>query len=220
MSTLILPICGESTRYPNQPPKWSIVHRGKTMLEHSVAGIPLDFFDDVVVIILEKHLDLYTKLNVPYKIIALPKQTANQAETVYQGITKNRIKGHIVIKDCDNYFKVQPIRDNFVAYFPLSGDVHNAENKSYIEINVYGLITNIIEKITISNTFCCGMYGFANSDFFCKTYEQNPKYVKFISDIILYQLLNNQIFIPVKVKDYVDWGTLKDWQCYIERSEE
>lgn len=215
MSTLILPICGESTRYPNMPPKWSIMMDGQTMLERSIAGLPLESFDQITVIMLRKHLEYKPLCNIPYNVIYLKQQTSSQVETVYKGLIYNGIAGPIVIKDCDNYFVTKPVEGNFVAYSTLSGDIHNAENKSYIEINEHGIITNIIEKRVISPTFCCGMYGFQDAEQFVGLYKNNRSF-KYISDVIFYMILHGIIFYAVEGADYVDWGTLEDFKRFQE----
>lgn len=213
MSVLVLPICGLSTRYPDQPPKWAIEYQGKTMLEHSISGLPLDFFDKIIVIMLQKHYT-YPTLSIPHTKVALEYQTANQVQTVYEGLIQANITGEFVVKDCDNYFKIQPIHDNFVAYHILSGEIHNAENKSYIEINEHGNIINIVEKRVVSSTFCCGMYGFKDVEQFIDQYNKTVVAYNYLSDVIFQQLLRGRIFKPVMATDYIDWGTLDDWQRF------
>ena len=103
-----------------------------------------------------------------------PEQTSSQSETVYKVIKDLGIEGFIFIKDSDNYYEceiTEPI--NQVAYFDLnSEDNINARNKSYIQLDVNGILTNIVEKNVVSSTFSCGGYGFADAQDFCSSYEK------------------------------------------------
>jgi hypothetical protein len=49
-------------------------------------------------------------------------------------------------------------------------------------------------------------------DDFIRYYEQNMEYSPlYMSHIIYSALLDGQSFRPIKVKNYKDWGTRKDW---------
>jgi len=113
MRTLVLPICGESSRY-NRVPKWNIEFHGKKMLEHSIWSLDTSMFDDILVIMPERDKDLDT-FEFEHDTIYLPNQTKNQPETVYLGVY-NR-SGQIIVKDCDNIFRTPILNDNFVSYY-------------------------------------------------------------------------------------------------------
>ena len=58
MKTLILPIAGESSRFPGMRPKWLLtMPDGKIMLEKAVEILEMSDYDRVVVVCLKKHLD-------------------------------------------------------------------------------------------------------------------------------------------------------------------
>ncbi len=64
MFTLILPVAGRSSRFPNMRPKWLLtMPDGKLMIEKSVEQIDLAVFDRVVIVCLKEHLEKYTALS-------------------------------------------------------------------------------------------------------------------------------------------------------------
>ena len=57
MINLILPVAGQSSRYPNMRPKWLItLPDGKLMIEKSVEKFNLKIFNKVYVVVLKEHL--------------------------------------------------------------------------------------------------------------------------------------------------------------------
>ena len=49
MKTLIVPMAGQSSRFPNTRPKWMLTHpaTNRFMVTESISGINLDFFDKI-----------------------------------------------------------------------------------------------------------------------------------------------------------------------------
>jgi len=117
MKTLIIPVAGQSSRYPDMRPKWLLtMPDGSLMIEKSISQFDLSLFKRVVIIALEDHIKKYSSINILVKnlkkniskkiqIILLKKNTSCQAETVYLGIKKAKVTGGVVIKDSDNTFK-------------------------------------------------------------------------------------------------------------------
>jgi len=226
---LILPIAGESSRFPNMRPKWMLTHpSGKLMLLESISGLNVEDFDSVYAVALQHHEDKYsfsaglTKAfkeiypNIDFNLILLGSPTRSQPETVYQAIKLANITGAICVKDCDNFFKIDVKPLNFISFSSLENNQSiNASNKSYIEINEHGLITNIVEKKVISPYFCTGAYGFADATTYVKYYERcNDIENLYISHIMFSMLLDDISIVHVESKEYKDWGTIEDWQKY------
>ena len=68
-------------------------------------------------------------------------------------------------------------------------------------------ITNIIERKIIGNLFSAGGYCFKSADDFCSYYQELQQYDKlYLSHVIYSMLLNNKVFRPIKVNNYIDWG--------------
>lgn len=232
MRNLIIPLCGKSTRFPNTRPKWMLsTPEGDFMVVKAILGIKLQEFDRIYLSVLPEHqaygFEKGLKENLKshglgkkVKIVVL-EPTKSQPETVYKTVLKEKIKGSIFIKDCDNYFELEESPEgNCVAYCSLSDfDNINANNKSYINIGENNQITNIIEKEIVSTTFCCGGYGFEDAQDFVKTYETH-QYRKdlYISDIIFDSMIKGgKSFAAIESQNYVDFGTAEDWQKYRDK---
>ncbi len=240
MKTLILPVAGQSSRYEGTRPKFLLTHpNGRLMITESIRGLNPAQFDEIVIIALLEHHKKYdfgsaliNEISFEYKlkkdkvtIVYLPKPTKSQPETIYEGIKGYEVDGHyspirgrIIIKDCDNQFTldVGKREGNFVAIADLNkaGKI-NAGNKSYVQIGQKNTIVNIVEKQVISNEFCVGAYGFADVKDFLKYYEELKNYDSlYVSHIIYKMILDKHLFFTKEVKNYVDWGTLKDWLDY------
>ncbi|MCL9821079.1 hypothetical protein NCR96_04915 [Helicobacter sp. 14348-15] len=226
---LILPVAGKSSRFPDLKPKWLLTHpNGNMMIIEAIKGLDLNKFKNIYLICIREHYEKYKlgsflknqfeKLNCESKlqIIILEKQTDSQPQTVYEAIKKGKITGGIYIKDSDNYFTEQRIEGNFVSVCDLNEvDISNARSKSYITTNEHGILTNISEKKIISSKFNVGGYGFEDCDLFCKYYEKlSHEKDLYISHIIYSMILDNHLFNISMVQNYVDWGTLKEWNHY------
>ena len=154
---------GKSSRFPGMRPKWMLTHpmTNRFMVTESILGINLDFFDSIYFIFLREHEEKYKFLRGFDKeldecglleksnFIFLDGQTSSQSETVYNAIKKANIQEFIFIKDSDGGYKCNiETTNNQIAFFDLNDmDDINARTKSYIELDVNGVVTNIVEKI-------------------------------------------------------------------------
>lgn len=232
MVSLLVPMAGKSTRFPNTRPKWMLSHPGSNrfMGIESITGLNLDFFEKIYFICLKEHESQYQFLNgfetelkkigigSKTEIILLDEKTDSQSETVFTAIKKKNITGFVFVKDSDNYFKVNLANQtNQICYFDLNEkDGINARNKSYLDLDTNGIVSNIVEKKIISSNFSVGGYGFSSAEEFCKTYE-NLKDIEgecYISNIIFEMLLSGKTFFGTCTSNYKDWGTIDDWNKY------
>lgn len=231
MFTLILPVAGRSSRFPNMRPKWLLtMPDGKLMIEKSVENINLDTFDNIVVVCLKEHLEKYTtaemvidsferSTGVIPQLVILDEPTSSQSDTIYQAIKQGNIEGSIFIKDCDNVFTCHPEPINSVTTIDLNDiELVDAKNKSYVEVDSLGVISNIVEKEVISNYFCCGGYSFQSAQEFCSVFESisSDKEV-YISHVIYKMLMSNAEFVRKSASDYTDWGTLREYRHYCKK---
>ncbi|EGQ9189864.1 hypothetical protein F7J78_19165, partial [Vibrio cholerae] len=222
MFTLILPVAGRSSRFPNMRPKWLLtMPDGKLMIEKSIEKLDLSVFDKVVIVCLQEHLEKYTtaemviesftsSTSIVPELVILKEPTSSQSETIYQAVKQGNIEGSIFIKDCDNVFSCQPEPINSVMAIDLNKiDLVDAKNKSYIEVDSLGRISNIVEKEVISNYFCCGGYSFVSASDFCNVFESiSSKKEVYISHVIYKMLMSNEEFLKKSADEYIDWGTL------------
>jgi len=212
-------------------PKWMLTHpmTNRFMVTESILGLNLDFFDNIWFICLQEHEDKYqfmkglvseldeVGLRAKSNIVLLPEQTDSQSETVYTFLSGQELEGFVFIKDSDGFYRCDVEERNQVAYFDLNDmDDINARTKSYIELDVNNVITNIVEKKVVSSTFSSGGYGFADAKEFCKTFEklQDMDGECYISHIIFEMMLSGSTFYGTKTTDFKDWGTLDAWNKY------
>jgi len=156
-------------------------------------------------------------LRAKSNIVLLPEQTDSQSETVYTFLSGYELDGFIFIKDSDGFYRCDVEERNQVAYFDLNDmDDINARTKSYVDLDVNDVVTNIVEKKVISSTFSSGGYGFADAKEFCKTFEklQDMDGECYISHIIFEMMLSGSTFYGTKTTDFKDWGTLDAWNKY------
>ena len=224
-------MAGRSTRFPNMRPKWMLSHpmSHRMMVTEAISGLNLDFFDNIYFICLQQHEDKYSfmkgfvaelddaGLRAKSNIVLLPEQTDSQSETVYTFLSGYDLDGFIFIKDSDGFYRCDVEERNQVAYFDLNDmDDINARTKSYVDLDVNDVVTNIVEKKVISSTFSSGGYGFADAKEFCKTFEklQDMDGECYISHIIFEMMLSGSTFYGTKTTDFKDWGTLDAWNKY------
>lgn len=228
---LIVPIAGQSSRFPGLRPKWMLNHpNGNLMIAQSIYGLDLSNIEEIIVICLKEHEDQYSvknmlfkqfqKINLADKLrVIVIEESQSQPHTVYQGLKLANVEGPIFIKDSDNFFTYKPDSANSVCYACFE-DLNrgNVTNKSYILQNESGRILNIVEKRVISDRFCCGGYSFADAFEFIKVYEQLQNIPNlYISHLIYQMILNGVTFSGKRVHNYLDWGTLEDWDAYRNR---
>ena len=199
------------------------------MVTEAISGLNLDFFDNIYFICLQEHEDKYSfmkgfvaelddaGLRAKSNVVLLPEQTDSQSETVYTFLSGYELDGLFLFKDSDGFYRCDVEERNQVAYFDLNDmDDINARTKSYVDLDVNDVVTNIVEKKVISSTFSSGGYGFADAKQFCKTFEklQDMDGECYISHIIFEMMLSGSTFYGTKTTDFKDWGTLDAWNKY------
>lgn len=224
---VIVPAAGLSTRFPNVKPKY--LHFGydnKMMLVKAVE--PYIGKHDIIVVILQEHVEKYNALEfvrgeLPGAfIVVVPKPTSGPAETVkiaindIKQVKKNDFE--FIVKDCDSFFDHVPVAGNYVCVSNI-GDheqLNKLASKSFVRYNDQDIITNIVEKAVVSDSFCVGAYKFESANKYLETYEKirhrNGEF--FVSHIIQDMLYSDVIFKKVPVTNYVDVGTAADWHKY------
>jgi hypothetical protein len=229
--TLILPCCGDSTRFPGNRPKFLLTHpNGLSMLAASIKGLDLGMVHRIVCVVREDHVKKYgfivgiqEQFDERFEWCILEKPTESQPETVAMAIALLGITGPIAIKDPDNYFTAEVLPENVVATSTLQEhELINPSNKSYVEHDG-NRIDSIAEKQILSDTFCCGLYCFNDADYFNETFllvRSQAKHIIHVSDIIAHMLeVDIEEFYTYHADNYIDWGTLQDWNRYKEQFE-
>lgn len=231
MFTLILPVAGQSSRFPNMRPKWLLtMPDGRLMIEKSIEKIELGLFDRIIIVCLKEHLTTFTSEKIVVdsfrestgfqpELVILDAPTSSQSETIFKAIKAADIKGSFFIKDCDNVFHCHPEPLNAITTIDLNHvELIDAKNKSYVEVDSLGIISNIVEKEVISNYFCCGGYSFKSSEAFCSAFKSiSSEQEVYISHVIYKMLMNGEEFVRKNASSYVDWGTLREYRHYCKR---
>ena len=229
MSTLVIPCLGR--RITNGNPQYLHRHpNGQLLIQHSIEGIFSEEYDRVLIALLEEDVKEYhadkiikTELeNYPIEIVILENMTSGPAETVYRVIRKAGITGSVVVKDVDNYLKIESIpHGNFVAGLDLNvweRDIHNLRNKSFLILNEQENLLDIIEKKVRSDVICLGLYGFNKAEDFVKAYEKlndasYPILKLYISHVISYLIgYSGRVFHYIDVSEYENWGDERLWK--------
>lgn len=226
---IIVPAAGLSTRFPNLRPKYSLTdYKGNIML-HSAISPYLGKYK-INIGILKEHDDKFGVKNIlrhefgkELNIITLPEQTSGPADTVYQILRSlKRKKLDVLIKDCDSFFDHAISDGNYICISTFSDNpiLRQAHAKSYVVSNDQGIINTIAEKKVISDKFCVGGYRFVNSSIYTQAYESISKGNQeiFVSNIIQYCLMNKHVFLCNHVKNYIDVGTVVEWQKFNDKS--
>ncbi len=224
MRTLIIPCAGKTQL--NNMPKYLAKHPdGKILVKKSIEGLALDIFDRIIVTILEKDVIEFDAENIiknsfsdfkNFEILVLKEETAGPADTIYETIKRAGVKDAVVIKDSDNFIKVDNINyNNFAAGLDLNEwdkDIHNLRNKSFLILNEQKQILDIFEKQFKSDVISLGMYGFASADDFVFAYERlkhsaYPINKLYVSHVISYLIgYSKKIFRYVPCDEYENWG--------------
>jgi len=228
---LIIPMAGNSSRFPNLKPKWMLTHPGgKFMVIEAIKGLNLNDFDKLIFVCLKEHEEKHkfakglqkemSEIGILEKseILYLDKPTKHQSQTVAEAIKHFNLIGPIFVKDSDNYFETEYSGENCICYYDLNlSGLIKPKNKSYIEIDEHGFISNIIEKQVLSPFFCVGGYGFKSAKLFNETLKEIEIITNgeiYLSNVIFQMILKEQKFISYPVTNYKDWGTLEDWDRY------
>jgi len=222
---LILPCAGESSRFPGTRPKWMLTHpSGNLMVCESISKIDTRNVEKIVLIVLDRHLqgDLSplsvfqrAKINVPLETYVI-KDSRSQPETVASYLKNLNQNIKFFIKDCDNQFECLVEEKNEIAVTSVDNvRGKSMASKSYCRFNSNGIISSIVEKRVISNTFCVGGYSFTSSRKFLESYDRIKHHDNlYVSHIIQDMILNGTSFTKKEVRSYYDWGTLEDWLEY------
>lgn len=230
-NNLIVPIAADKPEWITAIPYMFDVHPlGNLMVYESIKGLDLQGFDRICLTILRKHEERYglkamlqaqfgiAGLNGKLDVVVLDNPTRSQPETVAKTIEMAGLDGAILVKDADNAFECRPTRENMIGIFPLDAlDRVNPSDKSYVALDDSMYVTNIIEKKIIGRYFCAGAYGFRNAGLFMEYYDRLAHYGNlYLSHVICAMLLDQISFRPFIVKNYVDWGTHREWLEYCE----
>lgn len=223
---IIVPAAGLSTRFPNCKPKYLLFdHNNKMMLYRALESY-IGIYP-ITIGILKEHDDIYSASNLIRKelgenvnIVIIPEVTKGPADTVYQILKNAKLDDgrSFMVKDCDNFFTTGILSENFICVNNTQKckTIENIGNKSFVVTDIHGAVQKIVEKSVISDVFCSGGYGFENSNDFIWAFENIKAKTDeiFVSHVIDFLIQNRRLFFISDVSNYIDVGTLVDWESY------
>jgi len=218
---IVVPAAGLSTRFPDMKPKYLLYDYKHDMMLINALRPFIDRGDRIHIGILKEHEEKYNvteQIKHEYAnclIYILDKPTRGPADTVYQIIKMAGLHtSEIFIKDCDSYFDHEFSDGNYVCVSKISQHevLKKLSSKSFTVSNNNGIITDIVEKEVVSDTFCVGGYKFSSAMMFKREFESlTSDRELFVSDVISRCISDMQMFTEKLVYNYVDVGTSQDW---------
>jgi len=235
---IIIPIGGIGQRFKDEGydlPKPLISALGKPMIYHVIGSLYLEP-TDTVHIVYHNHLKefnfetlikfYFPKINI--KFVSLDYLTKGAAETVLRGLetfTEDELNDNVLLLDCDTFYnddivagyKSAPIK-NTIFYFNSTDP-----NPIYSYINLDGItVTDIKEKVKISNNANTGAYGFESSrelKQYCTKVLDLDKEV-YISCVYEEMLKDNKTIIGGKIDSFNCVGTPLQLKTYCNKYKE
>lgn len=224
---ILMPVAGDSTRFPGMKPKWLLTHpNGNLMFHEALAGLRLPRGSEVVLIARKDHERRWGVRGIVARQasvsprglrwrVVLVDPTRSQPETVAAGVKALGLRGPVFVKDCDNRFACRPA-GNAVAVARLGavGRVDPA-GKSYAVLGAAGRVERLAEKEVVSDAFCVGGYGFSDAREYLAAYRGLAgREGLYLSHVIDSMVRAGARFTALPVTGYCDWGTLKEWDRY------
>ena len=224
---IIVPAAGASSRFPDMKPKYLLYdYAHKMMIQRALEPYT---GHNITIGILKEHDEVYNasdylrhEFKDTTKICIMDKMTRGPADTVYQIIKSSNIDpdAELLIKDCDSFFDHEISEGNYICVSNIAQHevLKKLSSKSFVIANEQGIITDIIEKNVVSDTFCVGGYKFSSVRLFCEAFEELKLHSEiFVSDVIQRCLHKGEIFTEKLVSNYIDVGTAQDWFEYNDR---
>ena len=210
-----MPCAGLSTRFPNMRPKYLLSdYNNRLMIENAAKNFIGKY--NVTIAILKQHNEMFNAENKlrdafgdKVNIVVLNEPTSGPADTVYQAIMNSEYffssVSPMLIKDCDGFYDTDLVDGNaiYVSKLSKNPDIRNAPAKSYTITNEQGIITSVVEKQIVSNSFCVGGYQFASIGEYVDTFEKlkdNATSEIFVSTIIDYMISNGARVLVLLIK--------------------
>jgi len=225
MHTIVL--CGgKGTRLEGlDMPKPMCNVRGKSILYHVLANLPTDV-ENVSILYNETLDQVQFQRHTVHTCHGLKKMsfakiamdTRGPVETAYSGMRKLAVELTtpvlFVDNDVINRFSTTDIDAEYLGL----GTFHTEDRtqpSSFVTLSPDGLVTDIKEKVGISNTYCTGLYYFPSlgvfydlSDALFATYPTKKEY--FMSDLYAHALSSGQPIHTFSCSENISLGTKEE----------
>ncbi len=229
---LIIPAAGMSSRFNSGKPKWLRTHPdGKLMIEHAIdALVGSNYIINTYVITTKFINDEFNASQIlrdtpieKLKLIILKKETKSAVETILTGISslgdEFNYNCFTILKDSDNFVKLKLNKDILNSNFTVGCDLNTTNvsrinNKSFLIVNDFDVVTDFVEKNVVSDKISVGTHGFKDFMIYIKEGERLLKKVSkelYNSQVISSLIYDKHIFKFLKAENYIDFGTQKEW---------
>lgn len=225
---LMIPIGGLGERFSKENyknPKPLINVLGKPMINWVIDSFKLAPEDKIVIVYRDELNNYnfkeylkneYPKANITF--VELKHTTRGAAETVLCGLNNlyKNLDEPVMISDCDTFYgedvvaMYKSVKGNCIFYFE---DKEDKPIFSYISTNESNQVTDIAEKVKISNKANTGVYCFESGrrlKLFCEEILESSFRIKnefYISDVYRMMITHHEIINSVQVKDFHCLGT-------------
>lgn len=234
---ILIPMAGEGSRFAKEGytfPKPLIDVDGKPMIQRVVEN--LNFTAEFIFLVRKEHLDKYEGLSVTLHRITGGKMKIVEVDSLTEGAACTALlaKEHIntdddlLIANSDQIIDYRP--ENFVTMKTMTnvdGIVFsfNAVHPkwSFAKVDGHGFITEIAEKVPISNVATCGIYWYRSGKDFVEAAESMiAKNIRvnnefYIAPVYNEMISNGKTVIPFFVQEMHGIGTPEDLQTFLKK---
>lgn len=177
MTELIIPMAGEGRRFQEvgiTTPKPLIDVCGSKMFSLVVKNLNYPWIQSVTLISrfgaeLDSEIQGLSKvLNKPVRHLSIPEVSQGPADTARMAVEEFNIEGPILIANSDQLvdpnFSIRPQADGLDGWIPT---FQNSDPKwSYLQMDEFGYVSQIAEKVVISCHATAGLYFFQSASTF------------------------------------------------------
>jgi dTDP-glucose pyrophosphorylase len=234
---ILIPMAGEGSRFAKEGytfPKPLIDVDGKPMIQKVVEN--LNFPAEFIFLVRKEHLRKYEGLSITLhhitggraKIVEVDRLTEGAACTALLAKEYINTNDDLLIVNSDQIIEYRP--ENFLTIKNMTtvdGIVFtfNAVHPkwSFVKVDVAGFVTQVAEKIPISNIATCGIYWYRRGKDFVEAAESMiSKNIRvnnefYIAPIYNEMILNQKTVIPFFVQHMHGIGTPEDLRTFLKR---
>ncbi|EMI7258998.1 glycosyltransferase family 2 protein [Vibrio alginolyticus] len=182
MLNIVVPMAGRGSRFAKEGyelPKPLIDVNGKHMIEVVINNLKPNCEHRFIFVCQNEHIDKYNLLSIfdrscdNYEVIGINGITEGAAITVLQAREYFETSEPLMIANSDQWVDVD-INDYLqdIEARSLSGSMLTMKADdakwSYAKVSEAGLVTEVIEKIVVSDEATVGIYNFSSGSDFCK----------------------------------------------------
>jgi dTDP-glucose pyrophosphorylase len=231
-------LAGKGTRFTNagyNTPKYLLPTKNNNILSEILQNINDKNIINFIIIINSEHIDYsedINKISKEFKLdikILITDDTRGQAHTAFKACNEINndlptffFNGDTIILNRDiKLMAYRMFKKNIYGYI----DCFNSDNKhfSYVKIDEFSYVVDIIEKEVISNLATTGLYGFKTaklySDYYNSMCFENEEYISHIYKKMLNDNLSIKVCVHEKEEHTIILGTPKEYLNWMYNEE-